>query len=192
MVQTGRMSAAELALLLAPATDDSGELQAALDAFSEAAGTAVASFLGVTVSFEGGRSATSCTWSGGGVRGLDAAPASLAFSLPDRKALPGSRWVLYAARSGAFVDLAADLAWLLDSPLSAIELDADLASWSDRRVTGRAADALRTETWVNQALGVLLGRGQTPEDAELTLDGLTAEHGGDRGSAARDVLCDLD
>lgn len=74
--------------------------------------------------------------------------------------------VLYAGRAGAFVDLAADLAWLTGQSLRAFTIDAHLVVPTD----AGSLDALREASVINQAVGVLVGCGYTLADAERELD----------------------
>jgi hypothetical protein len=72
--------------------------------------------------------------------------------------------VLYAGVPGALVDLAADLGWLTGLG------EADLVL--DQHVMGpQAADSTADlNSMVNQAIGVLLGLGETPERAGMIID----------------------
>jgi hypothetical protein len=78
--------------------------------------------------------------------------------------------VLYAGRAGAFVDLAADLAHLLDLPMDALVLDQHP---SVPRVDDPPT-SLQANSVINKAIGVLIARGRTPEQARAEL----AEHAG--------------
>jgi hypothetical protein len=95
--------------------------------------------------------------------------------------------VLYATTPGAFVDLAADLAWLTGRELAGVGLDLDLGL----ALHARASTSLRSGSTVNQALGVLLGRGLSPDEASDELDALALVSGVDRYSAARALLATL-
>lgn len=81
--------------------------------------------------------------------------------------------VLYAARAGAFVDLAADLAFGLGLPLAAVVLDAHLSPPAGPP----ALSGLRELATVNQAIGVLIGRGHTQAAARDELTRLAAAAG---------------
>jgi hypothetical protein len=78
---------------------------------------------------------------------------------------PGSAIVFYASRPGAFVDFAADAAFMLELPLEAISLDSHLIG-PDENLRASGLDDLSA---INQAIGVLLGRGQSIERARRTL-----------------------
>lgn len=93
--------------------------------------------------------------------------------------------ILYAGSPGAFVDLAADLAWLTPGPLSNIILDRDLALPVEHRGAPRLCEA----SVVNQAIGALLGQGYSPEQAERRLAPVDAA--GSRYAVAHRILADL-
>jgi hypothetical protein len=81
--------------------------------------------------------------------------------------------VLYAARPGAFVDLAADLSWLTGRQLSDFLLDQHLGPPAEADRHGGVLGA----SLLNQAIGVLIGRGYSPEQAELEIDARAAAAG---------------
>ena len=91
----------------------------------------------------------------------------------------------YAGSPGAFVDLAADLAWLTARPLSDYVIDGHLAIPPVEPRTG-----LLEATLINQAVGVLIGRGYTPEQAVGELDTRAARAGLDRAGAAQRILAE--
>jgi hypothetical protein len=95
--------------------------------------------------------------------------------------------VLYAAMPGAFVDLAADLAWLTGRELDDVGLDLDLGP----RIHAHASTSLRSLSSIDQALGMLLGQGHTPEEALVELEALATCAGGDRHAAALLLLATL-
>jgi hypothetical protein len=95
--------------------------------------------------------------------------------------------VLYATMPGAFVDLAADLAWLTDLPLDDVGLDVDLGA----RLDAHPESSLRSRSSIDQAIGLLVGRGHTPEEALVELEALATRVGGDRYVAAQLLLAAL-
>ena len=147
-------------------------------------GRAVDSYLGLrmTVVVEG-RQLSFATFSDPGSEPRIATslmlPLAAASDLPD-----GSFLVLYAARAGAFVDLAADLGFALGLDRSAVVLDQHRAS--DIGYDG--IDGLRPWHDVNQAIGVLIGRGHTIESARAELGRLAALEDGSVHDAAATVL----
>ena len=92
--------------------------------------------------------------------------------------------IFYAARPGTFVDLAADLAWLTGRPPSEFALDQHLSvpAGSDGGTSLRAASV------INQAIGVLIGRGYTPRHAHSKLDTQADRARTDRNTAAQVIL----
>jgi hypothetical protein len=95
--------------------------------------------------------------------------------------------VLYAATPGAFIDLAADLAWITGRTLAEFRLD------EHRALPPKfiSPTPLRAMSLINQALGVLIGRGVTPEEAERDLYARAAAAGVDRLGAAALILASL-
>jgi len=99
---------------------------------------------------------------------------------------------LFAASPGAFLDLAADLGWLTTGSgglgTAGFVLDEDLTVPHDPA----APSGLKTQSTVDQAVGVLIGRGDTPGQAYQHLDRLAADAGVDRLTAAEAILAELD
>lgn len=88
--------------------------------------------------------------------------------------------VLYAANPGAFVDLAADVSHALGIDPTTMILDAHLPA----PVDGDARPGLDRRVVINQAIGILMGRGHTPESASDELQRLAnLDHGDLRGAA---------
>jgi len=94
----------------------------------------------------------------------------------------------YAARSGAFVDLAADLSWLTGRPLTDFTMDGHLPV----PVEPEPDISVRGSSLINQAIGVLIGRGYTPEEADLEIDVRATAAGHTRTQAAGAILAHLD
>jgi hypothetical protein len=101
--------------------------------------------------------------------------------------LPAVALILYAGSPGAFVDLAADLAWLTARSLSDFILDQHLTPAAGSLQEGQ----LRAASAINQALGVLIGRGYTPQQAHGELDTQAAHAGTDRHTAACHILAKI-
>jgi hypothetical protein len=96
----------------------------------------------------------------------------------------GSNLVLYAATPGAFVDLAADLNFALGLDPSAVVLDHHLTA-----PTGTdGIDGLQPWIDINRAVGVLIGRGHTPESAQAELHHLAMMHSDNLHHAAAIIL----
>jgi hypothetical protein len=100
---------------------------------------------------------------------------------------PAVALVLYAGTPGAFVDLAADLAWLRGRSRADVTLDQHLEV--PRGTDGAAR--LRRSSEINQATGVLVGLGYTPQEAHQHLDARAADDETDTYSVARLILDEL-
>ena len=87
--------------------------------------------------------------------------------------------VLYAGVRGAFVDLAADLEWMTMRTPGVVILDAHL----DPIPTSQRSTSL-----INQAIGLLIGRGYPPDAADRELDARASAAGTDRAGAAELLL----
>jgi hypothetical protein len=192
--------AADLALLTEALDLPTADVATSLSLLMAQAAVAVPSYAGLTLRMSVDGTVTEVsTLDGTGSDGSIA--TSLRFRLPGsapavratEMAAPAVDIVLYAATPGAFVDLAADLAWLTARSLDMFVLDADHAH------PGAAPGALSVSALsiVNQALGVLIGEGRSAEDAsdELTLradaSGVARQHAAAQildGLAARDAV----
>jgi hypothetical protein len=84
------------------------------------------------------------------------------------RADPGSMLVIYAGNAGAFVDLAADLSFALRLGPDILVLDEDLVPSSNPA----GVSGLAEMSQINQAIGILIGRGQTPDSARAELNRL--------------------
>jgi hypothetical protein len=168
---------------------DDSALTDSLTALAVDAQTAVSSYLGLRLTlFLDGWPVTLTAF--GDIDG--ACPVTslrLALSSMGRGFDPGSRVVLYAKTPGAFVDLAADVAYLQrvrgledagnaadgsgDGHQPAVALDADLPP--DSVISGLSG--LGEYKIINQAVGVLIERGHSPEHARAVLRRAAAEDG---------------
>jgi hypothetical protein len=95
--------------------------------------------------------------------------------------------ILYAARPGAFIDLAADLSWLTQRDLSEFALDEHLTPARDPD----QASGLDAVSVINQAIGMLIARGHLPQDAERELAARATRARVDRHTAAGRILANL-
>lgn len=95
--------------------------------------------------------------------------------------------ILYAATPGAFIDLTADLSWITGQTLSEFSLDAHLTLPSSHT----EPSPLATMSTINQALGVLIGRGSIPEQAERDLHARAVSAGIEPLGAATLILASL-
>lgn len=184
--------AADLAALTEALDEPGADLATTLDQLATDAKLAVGSLVGLTVRLTvGGQQTQLSTLDGAAASG--AVRASLLIPLQpvlvDAAATAaGIDLVLYAATRGAFTDLAADLAWLTGRALGEYVLDQHLAGLHATAPT----DGLATLSLINQAIGVLIARGHTPEQAERELQARAARGGVDRHVAARQILAGAD
>ncbi len=93
--------------------------------------------------------------------------------------------VLYAAAPGAFVDLSADLAWLTSQPAAEFIIDHHLGG------PPGSMNTVDSTSMVNQAIGVLIGRGHAPQEAEQTIANQAASAGVNRRDVAAAILDSL-
>ena len=93
----------------------------------------------------------------------------------------GSALVFYAGNAGAFVDLAADLTHGLDVLPGVLALDEHLHLPTEQS----NLDGLSR---IDQAIGMLIGRGHTPDEAQVELRRLAEWDSSDATAAARKML----
>jgi hypothetical protein len=94
--------------------------------------------------------------------------------------------VLYAATRGAFVDLAADLSYALRIDPAKLILDSHPVENPDGNGNGLAG--LAAHVTINQAIGVLIGRGHTPDSGRQELHRLAALDHGDLHASAQQIV----
>ena len=175
--------AADLALLT-QALDDSGiDLEAGLRAFTADVKVAVASFTGMTmtIAFDG-HDVSFTVHDDATIQPATSLLIPLATVTPTD---PASTLLLYAATPGAFVDLAADLIYALRIEPTALVLDGHF----DPRAGSGGITGLDEHSAINQAIGVLIGRGHTPESAQHELQRLaTLDHDNLRVAAEAHII----
>src|SRR6185312_11495020 len=162
---------ADLALLT-QALDDSGiDLEAGLRAFTADVKLAVASFTGMTMTIAlAGHEVSFTVHDEATIQPATSLLIPLAIVTPTDAA---STLLLYAATPGAFVDLAADLIYTLRIEPTALVLDGHF----DPSAGSAGLTGLDEHSAINQAIGVLIGRGHTPESAQHELQRLaTLDH----------------
>ena len=179
---------ADLTSLTAALDDPDVDLQCSLDRLGRTLGTAISSFLGLSMTVRVDDhpitvTTTSRTAAPATVAGSPVVGASISLPLPERAATV----VFYAGSPGAFVDLAADVthAWTL--PPGAVVIDAQLTPDPDcdsRTEVGGLAEF----DVVHQAVGVLVGRGHLPAAAHHELDQQARTTGVDVIAAAHAIL----
>ena len=181
--------AADLAILTAALDEPGADVAHSLRRLTADATAAIPSFLGLSVTVDGGDPPFTFTTFVEGVRTGDVR-TSLRLALPavgDAGLLQAVVIVLYAASSGTFVDLAADLAWLTARPLSDFALDHHLPAPAERG----PATSLFEVSVISQAIGVLIGQGYTPGQAEQHLTAKGADAGISRHAVGLRILAGL-
>lgn len=184
-MEIGAALAADLGILTAALDEPGADVLHSLHQLGVDAQAAVPSYLGLSVTVDGSDPPFTFTTLEDGA--ADDLRTSLRLTLPgvgEGRALPSVALILYASTPGTFVDLAADLAWLTGRPPSDFVLDQHLsvAAGSD---TGTY---LRNASVVNQAIGVLIGRGCTPGQADRELNTQADSAGIDRHTSAQFIL----
>jgi len=181
--------AADLGILTAALDEPGSDVLHSLHRLEVDAQAAVPTYLGLSVTADGSDPPFTFTTLEGGT--ADNVRTSLRLTLLARAggglAAPLVTLTLYAGRPGTFVDLTADLAWLTGRPPGDFVLDQHLTvpDGSD------AATYLRTMSVINQAIGVLIGRGYTPRQARSELDNQADGARTDRNTAAEAILDSL-
>jgi hypothetical protein len=173
--------AADLDMLSAAIQNSDGGLEPVLQSLAKELQAAVESYVGLTITIAAEGHRISFTTSERG------ATATTSLSIP-LTALAGgeagSSLVLYATTPGAFVDLAADLAWVLEIKPSALVLDQHVAAPAPSDgVTGLSELAT-----INRAIGALIELGHTPESARAELRRHADLDSGDMPAAAQRIL----
>lgn len=185
---------AALAADLAALTDSLGnpdiDIQTQLRALAADLKRAVASYTGMTMTITLDGHDISFTTTDG----VDSAATETSLKIPLSAltaAQDGSSLVIYAATPGAFVDLAADLSFVLGVDLADLVLD-ERAPHRFRATHDRPGmHGLDEYSRINQAIGILIARGNTPETARRELDRLANLDGGHLHKAADAILLSL-
>jgi hypothetical protein len=184
--------AAELGLLTQALDLPGTDVAETVTRLAADAQTAVDSYLGLSVMIIANRSQFDLTVLAEGTEPehirtsllvpLSTADTAQASSPPASVAL-----ILYAAAPGAFIDLAADLSWITGRTLADFPLD------EHRTLPSNYTDPtpLAAMSHINQALGVLIGYGSVPEQAERDLYARAAAAGIDVVGAATLILAAL-
>ncbi len=181
--------AADLGILAAALDEPGADLLHSLHQLGVDALAAVPAYLGLSVTVDGSEPpytfSTFADGAAGNVR------TSLRLTPPadvhDGRVAPSVALILYAATPGAFVDLSADLVWLTGRPPSDFALDQHLSVPAGPD----AATYLRTTSVINQAIGVLIGRGYAPRQAHSTVGNEACGTRTDRNAAAQIILDSL-
>jgi hypothetical protein len=183
-MKIGAALAADLGMLTAALDDPHADVLQSLHRLGVDAQAVVSTYLGLSVIIDGSDPPFTFTTL---EDSADDVRTSLRLTLPgvgDGRASPSIALILYAGTPGTFVDLTADLAWLTGRPPSDFALDQHLGvpAGSD------AAGYLCAASVINQAIGVLIGRGFTPQEAHSKLDVQADGADTDRHIAAQFIL----
>ena len=183
--------AADLALLTDALDIPSTDIATTLSILTSDAAAAVSSYVGLSVRLRSAEAQVEFTTVEGASQ-IASITTSLRVPLGNEPLLSGGDvactvLILYAARAGALVDLAADLAWLTGRTMDEVRLDEDVGGG----VHVHPAESLRSQSVVNQAVGVLIGQGRTPDEGRAELDVRATDAGGSLYSAAEALLASL-
>ena len=187
---------AELAVLTGALADPGVDLQDQLHRLAGTVGVAVSSFLGVRMTVVvDDYPFTVTALDAAAVAGPVCVPvfvgASVSFPLGSAGgATTTSTVVLYATTPGAFVDLAADVTVALGLDPGVVVIDGHLGEPDGAPVVS-GSSGLSGVSIINQAVGVLLGRGRLPEQARAALDAYAAATGLEVVDAAGAVLASI-
>lgn len=174
-----------LALLTAALDDPEIDIATSVQQVAAAVGSAVPAFVGLSLHIDLPEQQIVVVAMNGEVV-ESAVETSLRIPL-FREPLAGDvALVLYGSIPGAFVDLHADLTWVIGRAGSGLVLDRDLV------VPAESIEGLAHLSAVNQAIGVLIAGGYTPEQAAAALDELAASGEVPSHAVARRVLEALD
>lgn len=180
--------AADLAILTAALDQPDADIAASLSRLAADGQAAARTYLGLTVVIShcdpafnfttlvvpsGIRTSLQMTLKTGGDGGAHARPTVAV--------------IVHAGTPGTLIELAADLAWLTGRPLGDFVLDQHLTVAAEPG----SGTPLAAASAVNQALGVLIGRGYTPSQAGWQLDTQARHTGTDRHNAACLILAKL-
>jgi hypothetical protein len=173
-----------LGLLSSAHERPAGDLETQLQSFVVDLRAAVSSYVGLNMTIALDGHEISITRSDG----TRAAATSLRIPTPSSLGgTPGSALVLYAATPGAFIDLAAGLAWALGLDLSDLVLDEHLPA----PVLAQSVIGLHGHAVINRAIGALIAHGHTPESARTELRSDVGLDRQDVPAAAQRILNDL-
>lgn len=177
-----------LALLTDALDDPDVDLDAGVAALTADARSAVHSYLGLTVIISGDPPVAFTVFPEPGP--VPEIRASLRMPmLGNHVGDPGVVFILYAGRPGAFVDLAADLAWIYGRTSNELRLELDQHLHPHTAPEGTVT--LDDAVLLNQAIGVLIARGATPEGARRDIDARAARDGIDRAGVATSIVAAL-
>ena len=178
----------QLDSILHPLVPHPDGLSATANALVESLATAVSSFRGLDLRVTHAGQRVTLTAFDKVVAGQIA--TSLRWRLNGHDQADPDQLILYAGRTGAFVDLAADLRYALvkKSPHMLLQPDLELDQDLPPRTTTTGLTGLSELSLLNRAAGVLIDRGASPRDALTELDRQALLAGVDRYAYARELL----
>ena len=176
--------AADLAVLAEALDDSASDLAGSLRQLVADIGLAVRSYVGLTFILNNDEQPVNFTVLEPGVTAADVVSSVLVPLSLIVGSGPEVILVCYSRQPGAFIDLAADLAWLSGRGLADLVLDQHLSVAFEPRSGG----SLIAAAAINQALGVLIGQGRTPEQARRELEATASRAGTHLDAAAALVL----
>jgi hypothetical protein len=182
--------AAELGILTEALDEPGADVAHSLGRLTANTTAAIPTFLGLSVTADDSDPPFAFTAFVEG-SGMGDVRTSLRLALPgvgDARPLVAVVVILYAGSPGTFVDLAADLAWLTARALTDFVLDQNLPAAAEQ---GSAANLFEVSV-INQAIGALIGRGYTPEQARRHLTAESAAAGISRYAVGLRILAELD
>ncbi len=184
-MKIGAALAADLGILTVALDEPGADVLHSLHQLGVDAQAAVPTYLGLSVTVDDGDPPFTFTTVEDGA--ADDVRTSLWLTLPgvsDVRASPSVALIFYAGTPGTFVDLTADLAWVTGRPPGDFALDQHLSVPAG----SNAGTYLRATSVINQAIGVLIGRGYTPGQAHQELDTQADSSGIDRHTTAQFIL----
>jgi hypothetical protein len=188
-VSTFAALAAELEILTAALDEPGADVAHSLRRLALDAAAAVSTYLGLSILVSSAEPPFAFTALAAGVA-ADDIRTSLRVVVPgegEGGQLLAVAVILYAGSPGAFVDLAADLAWLTSWPPSHFMLDRHVGL----PISPEVGTQLRAASTINQAIGVLIGRGYTPQQANEQLSAQASFARTNRLAAAQLILAEL-
>jgi hypothetical protein len=183
--------AADLTALTYVLDDPDFDLETHLHALAASLKAAVASYTGMTMNIAMDGHDISFTTHDT----VDAAAATATSLLIPLSALTAaehaSSLVIYAATPGAFVDVAADLSYVLDLDPATLVSDQHRPHHATTHDENSGMKGLAEYSLINQAIGILIARGHTPDTARQELQRLANLDGGHLVKAAEAVALSL-
>jgi hypothetical protein len=184
-MKIGAALAAGLGMLTAALDEPEADVLHSLYQLGVDARAAVSTYLGLSITVDSSDPPfTFTTLEDGAADDVRTSLQLILHGVRDGRASLAVTLTLYAGMPGTFVDLTADLAWLTGRPPSDFVLDQHLS-------VPAGADTgtdLRAVSVINQAIGVLIGRGYTPGQAHQELDTQADSAGTDRQTTAQLIL----